>query len=157
MAKHNVTFTKDNEYYTPREFVARFGEFDYDPATTPEKAADMGIENYDTIDTDGLTADWTKYKRIWINPPFTHKHEFFAKAQETYDIAKNEIFILFPIEFLTTQRFYGIRRCGKVFVPNGRIKFQSGLGKKSTSPAFGSVVYKFQDTDEVEYIDIKLP
>lgn len=34
MAKHNVIFTKDNEYYTPKEFVRLFGNFDYDPATT---------------------------------------------------------------------------------------------------------------------------
>ena len=34
MAKSQVQFTKDNEYYTPKEFVARFGDFDYDPATT---------------------------------------------------------------------------------------------------------------------------
>ena len=53
MAKAQVQFTKDNEYYTPREFVARFGEFDYDPATTKEKAEDFGIEHYDTIETDG--------------------------------------------------------------------------------------------------------
>ena len=38
MAKANVQFTKDNEYYTPKEFVERFGQFDYDPATTAEKA-----------------------------------------------------------------------------------------------------------------------
>lgn len=38
MAKSQVQFTKDNEYYTPKEFVARFGVFDYDPATTKEKS-----------------------------------------------------------------------------------------------------------------------
>lgn len=38
MAKSQVQFTKDNEYYTPKEFVLKFGEFDYDPATTKEKA-----------------------------------------------------------------------------------------------------------------------
>ena len=38
MTKSNVQFTKDNEYYTPKDFVARFGKFDYDPATTAEKA-----------------------------------------------------------------------------------------------------------------------
>ncbi len=38
MAKSQVQFTKDNEYYTPKDFVARFGQFDYDPATTKEKA-----------------------------------------------------------------------------------------------------------------------
>lgn len=110
MAKSQVQFTKDNEYYTPKEFVARFGQFDYDPATVAEKAEEFGIAHYDTIETDGLKQDWTKYKRIWINPPFTIKHEFMKKAQETYDIAKNEIFILFPIEFMTTKRFHDI--CG---------------------------------------------
>ena len=53
MAKSQVQFTKDNEYYTPKEFVARFGGFDYDPATTKEKAEQFGVENYDTIETDG--------------------------------------------------------------------------------------------------------
>ena len=76
MAKSQVQFTKDNEYYTPKEFVARFGEFDYDPATTKEKAEEFGIENYDTIETDGLSADWTQYKRIWINPGINGKMEY---------------------------------------------------------------------------------
>jgi len=153
MAKAGLVFTKDNEYYTPKSFVKRFGVFDYDPATTKEKAADLGIKNFDTIDTDGLTSDWTKHKRIWINPPFTIKHEFLKKAQETYDIVQNEIYVLFPIEFLTTKRFLNIARGGKVYIPNGRIRFESGLGKDSRSPAFGSVVMKLQDTWEVEFIE----
>lgn len=106
MAKSQVQFTKDNEYYTPKEFVQKFGEFDYDPATTMEKANEFGIKNYDTIETDGLAKDWTQYQRIWINPPFTRKHEFLAKAWQTYQQAKNEIYILFPIEFVTTARFH---------------------------------------------------
>lgn len=154
MAKAGVQFTKDNEYYTPSEFVSRFGKFDYDPATTKEKAVDLDIPNYDTIETDGLLRDWTKYKRIWINPPFTIKHEFFKKAQDTYDQVKNDIYILFPIEFMTTKRFNSMAKTGTVFIPNGRIKFQSGLGKKSSSPAFGSVVYKFGEEDRIVYIDI---
>ena len=152
MAKPQVQFTKDNEYYTPLEFVRRFGEFDYDPATTKEKADEFGVKNFDTIETDGLKQDWTQYKRIWINPPFTRKHEFIAKAWETYLKAKNEIYILFPIEFLTTARFCNSLGRGKLFVPNGRINFESGLGKKGKSPAFGSVVMKIQDTWEIEFI-----
>lgn len=155
MAKSNVTFTKDNEYYTPKWVVDMFGKFDYDPATVKEKAEEFGIENYDTIETNGLLKDWTKYKRIWINPPFTIKHEFLRKAQETYNVAKNEIYILFPIEFMTTQRFNNIIVSGKIFIPNGRINFCSGLGKQGKSPTFGSVVYKLQDINEIEYIDIK--
>jgi len=152
MAKSQVQFTKDNEYYTPKEFVARFGQFDYDPATTKEKAEEFGIPNYDTIETDGLLNDWTKYNRIWINPPFTRKHEFIVKAQETYNKVKNEIYILFPIEFLTTARFHNSVTGGKLYIPNGRINFESGIGKKGKSPAFGSIVMKLQDTFEIELI-----
>lgn len=142
MAKHNVQFTKDNEYYTPKEFVERFGKFDYDPATTSQKALDLNIPHYDTIETNGLTSNWGLYKRIWINPPFTIKHLFLQKAVETVKHYHNEIYILFPIEFMTTKRFHEIMKGmgGIIYLPDGRIKFQSGLGKKSSSPAFGSIV-----------------
>lgn len=155
MAKASVTFTKDNEYYTPKSVVDFFGKFDYDPATNYEKAKEFGISAYDTIETNGLTTDWGKYKRIWINPPFTIKHEFLKKACETYKQVGNEIYILFPIEFLTTKRFHDCMAGlgGKLYIPNGRINFQSGLGKKGKSPAFGSVVMKIQDNWEVVLID----
>lgn len=151
MAKANVVFSKDNEYYTPKAFVERFGKFDYDPATTKEKAAEFGVEHFDTIETDGLKADWTKYKRIWINPPFTIKHEFLEKAVETFAKTKADIYILFPIEFITTKRFHSILsgRGGVIYVPNGRIKFESGLGKKASSPAFGSCVMKLADISTI--------
>ncbi len=38
MAKSQVQFTKDNEYYTPKEFVERFGTFDYDPSNNKRKS-----------------------------------------------------------------------------------------------------------------------
>ena len=155
MAKSQVQFTKDNEYYTPKEFVARFGEFDYDPATTKEKAQEFGVLNYDTIETNGLKKDWTQYKKIWINPPFTDKHIFLSKAWETYQNCKNDIYILFPIEFITTARFHNIVNGGKLYIPNGRINFESGLGKKGKSPAFGSIVMKLQDKWDIELIKIK--
>jgi hypothetical protein len=103
-----TNLTKKDDWCTPKDLVARFGGFDYDPATTAEKAKDLGIPNFDTIETDGLVQDWTQYRRIWINPPFTRKHEFLAKAWETFRVARNEIYILFPIEFLTTLRFHSV-------------------------------------------------
>lgn len=155
MTKSNVQFTKDNEYYTPKKVVDYFGKFEYDPATTDEKAEEFNLQNYDTIQTDGLTKDWTQYSKIWVNPPFTLKHIFLLKAYETYKKAHNDIYILFPIEFLTTKRFSNItKNCGgKIYIPSGRINFQSGIGKQGKSPAFGSVVLKIQDTWEVEFIN----
>lgn len=56
---------------------------------------------------------------------------------------------------MTTKRFHDISKGygGKLYIPNGRINFQSGLGKKGKSPAFGSVVLKIQDTWEIELIN----
>lgn len=157
MSKGQVTFEKDNEYYTPKEIISLFGKFDYDPATTKEKAEEFGIEEYDTIETDGLIQDWSNHKRIWINPPFSEKHKFVEKAYETYRKNPNiEIYILFPIEFLTTKRLHNSSKGlgAKLYIPNKRIPFESGLGKEGKSPAFGSVILKIQDKWEIELIDI---
>ena len=79
-----ILFGKDNECYTPKYVIDYFGKFDYDPATTPEKAKEFEIVNFDTKETDGLKSNWKLYKRIWINPPFTLKAQFLQKAVETY-------------------------------------------------------------------------
>ena len=43
---------------------------------------------------------------------------------------------------------------GRIYVPSGRINFQSGLGKKGKSPAFGSCVLKIQEESQIIFIDI---
>jgi hypothetical protein len=147
MSKGAVNFSNDVEYYTPKNIVEKFGKFDYDPATTEEKAKDLEIPNYDTIETDGLKSDWTIYNRIWINPPFNLKDKFLERAVDTFLLNRNSIYILLPIEFLTTKKFYKITMCvgGKIFLPNGRIKFESGLNKETKAPAFGCIILKLQE------------
>lgn len=150
-------YKKDNEYYTPKRIVNYFGKFDYDPATTLEKAQDLEIPNYDTIDTDGLSSDWSKYKRIWCNPPFTIKFDFLKKAVDTYKNNKNiDIYILLTSESLATKKFKNTMQDVKMklFIPGGRINFESGIGKKGKSPAFGSVIIKLQDKYDIELIDM---
>lgn len=152
MSKGAINFSSDVEYYTPKELVDRFGKFDYDPATTPERAEILSIPNYDTEETDGLSQDWTKYKRIWINPPFTIKHKFLEKAWETYKQTGADIYFLCPIGFLTAKRFHNISG-GHIYLPNGRIKFEKSDGTRN-SPAFGSVIIKLQDTWEIEPFEL---
>ena len=156
-APRQLIVTKDDNYYTPKYVVDYFYPcgFEYDPATTKEKAEEFKCPYYDTIETDGLTKDWTQYKTLWINPPFTLKYDFLKKAIETYKIAHNMIYILLPIEFLTTAKFHNLECKYKLFIPKGRINFESGLGKKGKSPAFGSVIIKLADENSIEYIDLK--
>ena len=104
MPKAGVVFQKKDEYMTPKEVIEFFGPFDYDPATTDEQARNLGIPNYDTIDTDGLKTDWSKFDKIWCNPPFTRKFEFLEKA---VSVGKH-IFFLTPIETMTTSKFHKI-------------------------------------------------
>lgn len=76
MNKVYCKFKKDDECYTPKKIIDYFGKIDYDPATTIEKANEFNILHFDTIDTDGLKANWKLYHKIWINPPFSLKWEF---------------------------------------------------------------------------------
>lgn len=138
MPKAGIQFSKKDEWYTPKEIVDFFGPFDYDPATTKERAKAFGILNYDTIQTDGLKTDWTKYDKIWVNPPFTKKFEFLEKAIKS----KKHVYFLMPVETITTKKFHDIMSNGGgyiMWVPNGRIKFEDGTSN-TDSPAFGSVV-----------------
>ena len=126
MPKAGIQFSNKDEWYTPKAVVEFFGVFDYDPATTKEQAEEMDILDYDTIETDGLKSDWSEYRKIWINPPFTKKFEFLEKAVHT----PSHIFFLTPIETMTTKKFHEIVGDTPFIVhaPNGRIKFHDAAG-----------------------------
>lgn len=154
MSKGAINFSSNDEYFTPKWLVDRFGKFDYDPATTREKAEELEIANYDTIETDGLKSNWHKYKRIWVNPPFTLKNAFLQKAQEYFDTTGGDVYMLLPISYLTTKKFHEICGGGCIYVPNGRIKFENGVGGDTRSPAFGSIILKLDDRWSVKTIKI---
>ena len=144
MAKAAIQFQKKDEYMTPKEVVDFFGPFDYAPATTKEQAEYLDILDYDTIETDGLKSDWSDYNKIWINPPFTKKFDFLQKTFETVLRHPTKVFFLLPAETITTKKFHEIvgGQPYRMWIPNGRIKFDDGSGKTS-SPAFGSIVLEF--------------
>ena len=160
MSKGAIQFNEQNfEYYTPKYIVDMFGPFDYDPATTEEQAKALGIPNYSTIDSDGLKQDWTKYKRIWINPPFYLKFPFLEKAVYTYLKTGSDIYYLAPVSILTTKKFHEtIEGIGiKLYIPNGRIKFRRIHQENEETPAFGCIIMKLQSQNEIKFFDIVVP
>lgn len=154
MSKGALNFSQKNEWYTPKAIVDKFGPFDYDPATTKEKAGEFGLKAFDTIDTDGLKTDWGKYRKIWINPPFTKKKEFLRKAVETFIGVGSEIYFLCPIGYLTTKDFHNaIDSIGcDIYIPKGRIKFETD--GESVSPPFGSVIVRLGGSNTWQPIGI---
>jgi len=145
MAKGDVIFKENDEYYTPLWVVRKTAGYpDFDPATTELKAKEFGVEHYATKEIDGLYGAWFNYKNIWINPPFTLKKEFVKKAVKTViDYKNTKVFILLPIETLTTNWFYDLNISYNIYMPRGRIKFENPLNPKAKSPAFGSVIVEF--------------
>lgn len=148
MPKAGKYFNRKDEWMTPKDVIDFFGPFDYDPATTDECAKKFNIKEYDTIDTDGLSRDWSKFEKIWCNPPFTKKFKFLIKAIDTMSSCNNcKIFFLLPAETITTKKYHKIigSKHYVLWVPNGRIRFSSTMSKESV-PAFGSVVLEFRNT-----------
>ena len=81
--------SEDMTWGTPQDFFDKLDEefnFTLDPCATPDTAK---CKTFFTKEEDGLSKDWTIYKQIWINPPFTRKHDFIKKACETYQKANN--------------------------------------------------------------------
>lgn len=150
-----IDLTKYNEWYTPKYIVDYFGKFDYDPATTKKKADEFDIKHYDTIETDGLKANWNKYRRIWINPPFTLKREFLKKAVETFNRTGAEIYVVIPVAYLTTKSFYQVVKGGVIYLPNGRFKFERGDGLPAKSPALGTIIIKIDNKWSVKTIKLE--
>lgn len=143
MSKGSVEFKKNDEYYTPLTVIKKVtgGNIDYDPATNKHKAKEFGVLSYDTIDTNGLTTDWTIYNRIWVNPPFTMKKEFMKKAVDTIKANPDAtIWFLVPIETITTKWFYTMVPKYDLIIPNGRVKFEDPNNPQAKSPAFGSII-----------------
>ena len=157
MVNYNLLLNENNfEYCTPKYIVDMFGPFDYDPASTKEQAKVLGIENYSTIETDGLKQDWTQFEKIWVNPPSYQTYEFLKKAVKTYQAVKNDIYFLSPISFLTAKKFHKITDgLGvKLFIPSGRISFFNQLHHDNQPPAFGCIILKIQTLNEMVFFNL---
>ncbi|KAA6299923.1 MAG: hypothetical protein EZS26_003941 [Candidatus Ordinivivax streblomastigis] len=73
----------NDEWYTPAEIIHSLGEFDLDPATSPEAYRLNGsAKHYYTAEENGLIQDWQG--RVWLNPPYSNPliQRFLKKMAE---------------------------------------------------------------------------
>lgn len=72
-----------DEWYTPAEIIQSLGEFDLDPASSPEAyRQNRSAKQFFTAEQDGLDKDW--HGRVWLNPPYSNPliQEFLTKMAE---------------------------------------------------------------------------
>ena len=78
----NTNTNNNDEWLTDPKIVKSLGEFDLDPCQPVNPPFYHGKFGFDTRH-DGLVQDWTKYNRIWCNPPYGR--ETFKWIKKLYE------------------------------------------------------------------------
>jgi phage N-6-adenine-methyltransferase len=94
-----VSHSGNQDRRTPKALFNELNDefvFDLDPCTSDEKEGWLGTPHYFTREQDGLAQDWTKYKSIFINPPFNQMPKWVEKSIQTCETSDTTIVLLIP-------------------------------------------------------------
>jgi phage N-6-adenine-methyltransferase len=143
MSESDMSFvqkSKKDIWQTPRELWKPINE--RDPITLDPCAGEntnIGELNY-SLPTDGLSQDWGG--TVWLNPPFSQKEEWFAKARDDLQNCET-IYIVTPDSTNVQSWWHGQLQefCEFVWFPDGRVNYinpQTDGRKKNVS--FGTAI-----------------
>lgn len=142
-----------NEYATKpelwRPLSNALGGFDVDPASGAE--SEQIAETVYTREDDGLSKEW--HGKVWLNPPFSEKLEWFRKAVNEIHAGNAETIVaLAPVDTSTKwfQRWYS--KAEVICWLEGRDWYVS-----QGSPSFNTSVAIFGDCSDsvLEVLDSK--
>ena len=142
MNKALFTSNKQN-WETPQGLFDKLNSefnFDLDAAASDENHK---CENYFTEEQNALEQDWSKYKSIFINPPYDSKlqTEFLKKAYETNKTYGNNIVLLIPARTDTARWHDYIFNKADIRFLRGRIKFEvDGVPHKDPAPFPSAII-----------------
>jgi len=142
-----TSFTGDNEWYTPVEYIkaARevMGTIDLDPATSAFGQARIGAANYRTLENDGLSIFWSG--NVWLNPPYSQPDisNFIKKAVAEWNAGNINQAINLTNNFTDTTWFHLAESAAALICfTKGRIRFEKPNGPMP-GPTQGSVFFYF--------------
>ncbi len=148
-SQFRTSFTGDNEWYTPIEYVeaARevMGSIDLDPATSNFCQIRIKAKEFCTIETNGLNIPWIG--NVWLNPPYSQPDisNFIKKLVNEYLNKNVKQAILLTNNFTDTAWFHLAESAASLICfTKGRIKF-SGI---ESSPTQGSAFFYFGKEEE---------
>jgi len=129
-----------DEWYTPPEIIHSLGEFDLDPATSPEAfKLNKSAKLIYTVKDDGLQQQWKG--RIWLNPPYSNPliQQFLIKMAE-HD---NGIALVFAK--IEAKWFHDIvlRHATAIKFLYDRVRFFKPDGTQGLQPRNGSMLVAY--------------
>jgi len=122
----NSNTENKDEWLTPPEIVKALGLFDLDPCQPINPPFHHAINGFN-INDDGLAQDWSKFNRIWCNPPYGSMTFTWLEKLATHG---NGIALIFART--ETKGFHRQiwEKADGVFFFEGRLKFYHVSGKQ---------------------------
>lgn len=129
-----------NEWYTPKYFFDAFPEFDLDPCA-PVKPLWKTAKNMFNIKDNGLELDWSKYGKVWLNPPY--ERPLINNFLEKLSIHNNGIALIYTrMDTIMTQEFV-LKKASAILFIKGRIAFYKPDGTKGKPAGCGSMLVSY--------------
>jgi len=144
---HRTSFTGDNEWYTPVEYIeaARevMGTIDIDPATSEFGQSRIRATTFHTVETDGLKAPWMG--NVWLNPPYAQPDifNFIEKAVKEWNQGNIDQAVILTHNYTDTTWFHLAESAAALICfTKGRVKFEKSDGTIA-APTQGSAFFYF--------------
>lgn len=131
---------ENDEWYTPKEIILSLGEFDLDPATSPEAySLNKSAKKIYTAKDNGLHQEWRG--RVWLNPPYSNPliQQFLLKMAEH----NNGIALVFAK--IEAKWFHDIvlQHATAIKFLYNRIRFYKADGTQGMQPRNGSMLIAY--------------
>ena len=113
-------------------------------------------EQYFTVQQDGLKQDWTKFKSVWCNPPFSSMGDWVKKGHAA--ALRGTSVAIVTMHNTETPWFQEYCWCADLMLVNGRVQFDNA----SEANRYGTIVLLFRlpkltDDQECELMRLSSP